>query len=203
MPPLGVFFFPSIYKKLVVGGFFVCLSVCLCLRFITVSVTGWLYHSLSLVFLPFIISFPHSPSTTHIPPSFILLPHSPSLLPNLPIPHLSPYLPHQTSVDVETVWNYVAIAKELRSKFPDFVAGFDLVGQEDLGLPLKDFLEPLLSLSEGEVPVPVFYHAGETGERGGEEQMKVGKGRGGREGGELRLVREWREERERTVRREV
>lgn len=106
-------------------------------------------------------------------------------------------------MDVETVWNYVAIAKELRSKFPDFVAGFDLVGQEDLGLPLKDFLEPLLSLSEGEVPVPVFYHAGETGERGGEEQMKVGKGRGGREGGELRLVREWREERERTVRREV
>ncbi|XP_037798810.1 adenosine deaminase 2-like isoform X2 [Penaeus monodon] len=65
-------------------------------------------------------------------------------------------------VDVETVWNYVTIAKELRSKFPDFVAGFDLVGQEDLGLPLKDFLEPLLSLSEGEVHVPVFYHAGET-----------------------------------------
>ncbi|XP_047472163.1 LOW QUALITY PROTEIN: adenosine deaminase 2-like [Penaeus chinensis] len=65
-------------------------------------------------------------------------------------------------VDVATVWNYVTIARELRSKFPDFVAGFDLVGQEDLGLPLKDFLEPLLSLAEGEVHVPVFYHAGET-----------------------------------------
>ncbi|XP_042880560.1 adenosine deaminase 2-like [Penaeus japonicus] len=65
-------------------------------------------------------------------------------------------------VDLETVWNYVSIAKELRSTFPDFVAGFDLVGQEDLGRPLKDFLDPLLSLSEGEVHVPVFYHTGET-----------------------------------------
>lgn len=65
-------------------------------------------------------------------------------------------------VDNSTVWNYVNIAKELKQHFPDYIAGFDLVGQEDRGLPLIDIIDPLLSLSTGDVQVPVFYHAGET-----------------------------------------
>ncbi|XP_042879327.1 adenosine deaminase 2-like [Penaeus japonicus] len=65
-----------------------------------------------------------------------------------------------TSLD--KMWENVASARHLKELFPDFVAGFDLVGQEDKGVPLKDFLEPLLWLNEGVVSVPVFYHAGET-----------------------------------------
>ncbi|KAK7079061.1 cat eye syndrome chromosome region, candidate 1 [Halocaridina rubra] len=65
-------------------------------------------------------------------------------------------------VDNATIWNYVTLAKQLKKRFPNYVAGFDLVGQEDLGLPLKDFLDPLLWLITGEDKVPVFYHAGET-----------------------------------------
>ena len=68
------------------------------------------------------------------------------------------------SVPVSTVWEYVDTVKNLRRELPDFVAGFDLVGQEDQGKPLKDFIEPLLTLSEGDEQVPVFYHEAETSE---------------------------------------
>ena len=56
--------------------------------------------------------------------------------------------------------DYVTLAIELREKFPSSVAGFDLVGQEDLGRPLKDFINELLTLTEKEIPL--FFHAGET-----------------------------------------
>lgn len=78
----------------------------------------------------------------------------------------SPFFPLD-SVELEKMWDDVTAARQLKEQFPDFVAGFDLVGQEDKGFPLKDLIEPLLWLSEGEVFVPVFYHAGETGEFGG------------------------------------
>lgn len=39
------------------------------------------------------------------------------------------------------------------------MAGFDLVGQEELGRPLKDFIPQLLNLAED---VDFFFHAGET-----------------------------------------
>lgn len=57
---------------------------------------------------------------------------------------------------------YIALVKQLKAQFPDFVAGFDLVGQEDLGQPLINFVDLLLELSEADIKV--FYHAGETGE---------------------------------------
>ncbi|XP_042215816.1 adenosine deaminase 2-like isoform X1 [Homarus americanus] len=63
-------------------------------------------------------------------------------------------------VDNATMEGYVALVRELRAQFPDFVAGFDLVGQEDLGNPLIDFLAYLLPLHDAQVPV--FYHSGET-----------------------------------------
>ncbi|EFA00425.1 adenosine deaminase 2 [Tribolium castaneum] len=64
------------------------------------------------------------------------------------------------NVDNKTVEDYVTITKELRQLFPDFVAGFDLVGQEDLGKPLVDFIPQLLELAETDTRF--FFHAGET-----------------------------------------
>lgn len=64
------------------------------------------------------------------------------------------------SVDNTTMHTYVSLAKKLKEQFPEFVAGFDLVGQEDLGKPLISFLDELLQLSEANMKV--FYHAGET-----------------------------------------
>nr|XP_045590757.1 adenosine deaminase 2-like [Procambarus clarkii] len=63
-------------------------------------------------------------------------------------------------VDNATMEGYISLVKELRTEFPEFVAGFDLVGQEDKGLPLRAFLDLLLTLSDAHVPV--FYHSGET-----------------------------------------
>lgn len=48
----------------------------------------------------------------------------------------------------------------LKAQFPDIVAGFDLVGQEDLGPPLKDFTSQLLNASAANLKF--FFHAGET-----------------------------------------
>ena len=55
---------------------------------------------------------------------------------------------------------YVSLMKQLKTKFPDFVAGFDLVGQEDKGEPLISFVDSLLQLSEADIKM--FFHAGET-----------------------------------------
>ena len=64
-------------------------------------------------------------------------------------------------VDNATVKGYVDLAIDLYNKFPSTIAGFDLVGQEDLGCPLKNFKDKLLKLCD--IGIPVFYHAGETG----------------------------------------
>ncbi|XP_068247085.1 adenosine deaminase 2-like isoform X4 [Palaemon carinicauda] len=72
------------------------------------------------------------------------------------------YAPLRRVDNITTIWSYVQLAKRLQQECPNYLAGFDLVGQEDLGLPLKDILDPLLTLSEGDVKVPAFYHAGET-----------------------------------------
>lgn len=48
---------------------------------------------------------------------------------------------------------------KLKQLFPDFVAGFDLVGQEDKGRPLIEFADKLNTASPG---IQFFFHAGET-----------------------------------------
>ncbi|XP_063700429.1 adenosine deaminase AGSA-like [Culicoides brevitarsis] len=53
----------------------------------------------------------------------------------------------------------LGILNELRLKFGNFVVGFDLVGQEDAGRPLKDFAHKLLRLPQD---IKFFFHAGET-----------------------------------------
>ncbi|KAJ2940166.1 hypothetical protein O0L34_g11731 [Tuta absoluta] len=49
--------------------------------------------------------------------------------------------------------------KTLKKKYPDMIAGFDLVGQEDRGRPLTDFLPLLL---EAKDDLNYYFHAGET-----------------------------------------
>lgn len=45
------------------------------------------------------------------------------------------------------------------TELPDFVIGFDLVGQEDLGKPLINFVDDLKQISR---QAKFFFHAGET-----------------------------------------
>ncbi|KAH8259368.1 hypothetical protein KR026_003103 [Drosophila bipectinata] len=62
-------------------------------------------------------------------------------------------------VEPKVVEEYVKTATELNKEFPDFMVGFDLVGQEELGRPLIDFVDSLLKMPE---QIKFFFHAGET-----------------------------------------
>ncbi|CAG2060823.1 unnamed protein product [Timema podura] len=66
-------------------------------------------------------------------------------------------------VDNETMDRYLNMTLTLKNTFGSFLAGFDLVGQEDRGRPLKDFAEKLLQFPED---VNLFFHAGETNWQG-------------------------------------
>ncbi|CAG7823926.1 unnamed protein product, partial [Allacma fusca] len=57
-------------------------------------------------------------------------------------------------------------AVEMKSRFPDFFAGFDLVGKESLGSSLLGFLPQLLKAAES--GIKFFFHAGETAWHGTE-----------------------------------
>uniref|UniRef100_V5GQC6 Adenosine deaminase n=2 Tax=Anoplophora glabripennis TaxID=217634 RepID=V5GQC6_ANOGL len=69
------------------------------------------------------------------------------------------YAPRR-KVDNTTVDGYVELCLKFLELYPDFVAGFDLVGQEDLGYPLIDFIPQLLKLKDK--GTKFFFHAGET-----------------------------------------
>lgn len=49
--------------------------------------------------------------------------------------------------------------KMIKSLYPSFVAGLDLVGHEDKGTPLSAFANQILELGRSDV---TFFHAGET-----------------------------------------
>ncbi|KAH7337218.1 Metallo-dependent hydrolase [Rhizoctonia solani] len=61
---------------------------------------------------------------------------------------------------------------ELKAKYPELIAGFDMAGQEDPGHPLMFFAEALLDFrSKAEkrgLDIPFMFHAGETLDDGGE-----------------------------------
>lgn len=65
----------------------------------------------------------------------------------------------QRNVHRPTFEHYIETFKALKKRFPNLVTGFDLVGQEDRGRPLKDFIEELQLLSK---EADFFFHAGET-----------------------------------------
>lgn len=54
---------------------------------------------------------------------------------------------------------FVCTLVKLHDEFPDFVAGFDLVGQEDTSRDLMSFADILLQLPDD---IKFFFHAGET-----------------------------------------
>ncbi|XP_060520329.1 adenosine deaminase 2-like [Cylas formicarius] len=62
-------------------------------------------------------------------------------------------------VNSSVVQQYVDDILAIQEQFPDFVIGFDLTDQEDLGNPLIDFIPQLQQLQN---QTNVFYHAGET-----------------------------------------
>ncbi|XP_059615767.1 adenosine deaminase 2 [Phlebotomus argentipes] len=62
-------------------------------------------------------------------------------------------------VDDEGIPPLMDKVRNLHEKYPNFMAGFDLVGQEDKGRPLIDFSEGIMSLSDS---IHFFFHAGET-----------------------------------------
>ncbi|CAG9791554.1 unnamed protein product [Diatraea saccharalis] len=60
---------------------------------------------------------------------------------------------------IEKVRDTINMAKELKTNMPGLLAGFDLVGQEDKGKPLKDFLPVLI---EARDEIDFYFHGGET-----------------------------------------
>nr|CAI5840338.1 unnamed protein product [Callosobruchus analis] len=67
-------------------------------------------------------------------------------------------------VDNETFHEYLDIFEKLKSGYQNFIAGFDLVGQEDLGAPLSSFIDELLLMKQN--GTEFFFHAGETNWQG-------------------------------------
>lgn len=66
------------------------------------------------------------------------------------------------SVDNDTMKKYLSDFRVLKKRHPDFIAGFDLVGQEDTGTPLCDFIDDLKGFKDSFKDTRYFFHAGET-----------------------------------------
>jgi len=73
-------------------------------------------------------------------------------------------LPH------DAVFETMKMTLELHNKYPDFVIGFDLVGEEDTGHTTYYYVEDvakIIRLSDKyERPLPLFFHDGETARTG-------------------------------------
>lgn len=70
----------------------------------------------------------------------------------------------------ETIASYFEIIRRLHKKFPDFLVGFDLVGQEDPSPPLVSFAEQILQLPDD---INLYFHAGETNWYGSTDENLV------------------------------
>lgn len=70
----------------------------------------------------------------------------------------------------EMEW-YLEDCIALKQEFPDLVAGFDIVGDENVARPLTDYIEPLLAFKRRTndlgLDLPLILHAGETLSDGG------------------------------------
>ncbi|KAF8333951.1 Metallo-dependent hydrolase [Cantharellus anzutake] len=77
----------------------------------------------------------------------------------------------------EEIQFYLDDCFELKKEFQDEIAGFDLVGQEDLGEPLIKFVEVFLKfqkrVQEAQLYLPFIFHAGETLSDGGETDLNL------------------------------
>ncbi|XP_047999194.1 adenosine deaminase 2-like [Leguminivora glycinivorella] len=63
------------------------------------------------------------------------------------------------SASVEQVRESLNLARQLKKAMPCMFAGFDLVGQEDMGKPLNNFLPDLLGAKD---EINYYFHGGET-----------------------------------------
>ncbi|KAG5343220.1 ADA2 deaminase, partial [Acromyrmex heyeri] len=68
------------------------------------------------------------------------------------------YAPNR-AVDQKKFDYYLDTLAQLKQHLPEFIAGFDLVGQEDKGKPLTEFSDKLKSVDPS---IPFFFHSGET-----------------------------------------
>lgn len=68
------------------------------------------------------------------------------------------YAPSKMTTN-DTFASYFEAILRLHKKFPNFVVGFDLVGQEDPSPPLVSFAEQILQLPDD---IKFYFHAGET-----------------------------------------
>ncbi|TDZ25440.1 Adenosine deaminase 2 [Colletotrichum orbiculare MAFF 240422] len=73
----------------------------------------------------------------------------------------------------EQVAQALAQCLEFKQKWPEWIAGFDLVGEESQGRPLRDFVPEFLEFKEncksakgGPCDIPFLFHCGETLEVG-------------------------------------
>ncbi|CAL9697220.1 unnamed protein product [Knipowitschia caucasica] len=64
-------------------------------------------------------------------------------------------------------------AMKLKRDFPDFVAGFDLMGREDQGRPLWYFRHELSMPSDRGLLLPFYFHAGETNLEGSDVDQNL------------------------------
>ncbi|XP_019959204.1 adenosine deaminase 2-A [Paralichthys olivaceus] len=76
-------------------------------------------------------------------------------------------------VNISRMNGVVETAMKLQKDFPDIMAGFDLVGREDLGRPLWYFREALSLPTDRGVTLPFFFHAGETDLEGTEVDQNL------------------------------
>lgn len=76
-------------------------------------------------------------------------------------------------VNTSVMTEVVKKAMKLQKDFPDIMAGFDMVGREDSGRPLWDFRDALSLPVDRGVPMPFFFHAGETNLQGTEVDQNL------------------------------
>lgn len=73
---------------------------------------------------------------------------------------------HERVAPPPQVGNYLREALRLRKQYPDLVAGFDLVNEEDRSHALLDFLDEWLAIDRearaAGITLPYFFHAGES-----------------------------------------
>lgn len=63
------------------------------------------------------------------------------------------------SFNTSVIKDSLDLAQDFKKTLPDFIAGYDLIGQEDKGKPLIDFLPELYKAKNN---IDYFFHAGET-----------------------------------------
>lgn len=66
------------------------------------------------------------------------------------------YSPNR-KVSMENLEKHIELAAQLHQKYPKFIIGFDLVGEEDGGNNLSEYSQRLST-----VELPFYFHAGES-----------------------------------------